>query len=216
MADSVISSGMATAPVRRLSGTSYVPARMTEYQSVQTASWEPDYFELAREGRLFICSAGVVANHVAAVTDIPTTAAAYALYNPATSTSVLAVLQVSGTTSGTSGVGGALLICNPQVEATAVTANTTGVVVKNMSGSSRPFPGFWATGVTLDVAAAWFPIAAVGSAVVKAAVGPVDLKGAIIVKPGQLFGAHYYSDTGTSPKIGVNLIVAVLDATLFD
>lgn len=216
MSDPVMANNMATAAVRRLSGTAYVPPRLTQYQSVATTKWEPDYFELARDGRLWICSAGVIANHVAAVTNIPTTAAAYALYNPATSTQVLAVLQISGTTSGTSGVGGALLICNPQTEATAVTANTTGVVVKNMSGASTTFPGFWATGVTLDAGAAWFPAASTDAAVVKAGVGPFDLRGAIIVRPGYVWGAHYYTDTGTSPKAGICCIVAVLDAKMFD
>lgn len=176
-------------------------------EALRVVQSEGRYTELSRAGRLWICNPGVIANHVAAVTDVPTTASAYSLYVPTSSQFKLVVLEVFAVTSGTSGVGGALLICNPQDEATAVTANTTGVTIRNCMGGAQTAPFFWATGVTLDVAAAWWAVGGVEAAVVKAGLR-CDIGGAIIVKPGQVFGTHYYSDTGTSPKAGIGCIVA--------
>lgn len=181
---------------------------MTGLESLRVAQAEGKYTELSRAGRLWICNPGVIANHVAAVTDIPTTASAYSLYVPVSASFKLVVLELFAITSGTSGVGGALLASNPLDEATAVTANTTGVTIRNCMGGSQTAPFFWATGVTLDVAAAWWAVGGVMAAVTKACVQSVDLGGAIIVKPGQVFGTHYYTDTGTSPKAGIGCLVA--------
>jgi len=187
------------------------PFRLSNLGSLGVAMGEGDYTELARAGKLFICAPGVITNHVAAVTDVPTTASAYSLYNPANSGVKLLVMEIFAVLSGTSGVGGALLYCNPQPEATAVTANSTGVVVKNMTNPDQAFPGFWATGVTLDVAAAWAVAGATPHAAVKSGIHSPMPRGGVIVKPGSVFGTHYYTDTGTSPKAGIGCIVAAVD-----
>lgn len=184
---------------------------LTGLESLRVTQSEGKYTELSRSGRLWICNPGVIVNHVAAVTDVPTTAAAYALYNPVSSNFNLVVLEVFAITSGTSGVGGALLVSNPLDEATAVTTNTTGVTIRNCMGGSQTAPFYWATGVTLDVAAAWWAVGTVSAAVVKACVPSVEIGGSIIVKPGQVFGTHYYTDTGTTPKAGIGCLVAQYD-----
>ena len=189
-------------------GSGLRPFRMTNLESLAVAQVEGAYTELSRSGKLFICGPGVIANHVAAVTDVPTTASAYSLYNPASSGLVLVVLELFAVLSGTSGVGGALLYCNPQAEATAVTANTTGVVVKNTLTGDTPTNFFWATGVTLDIAAAWAVAGVTPHAAVKSGIVSPMPRGGIVVKPGYVFGTHYYTDTGTSPKAGIGCLVA--------
>ena len=189
--------------------------RLSQYTSLITASGEPNYFELARAGRLWVCSPGVIANFVAPVQDDPGTAAAYALYNPAASGVVLSVLRAwAYKDGGTNDVGGALVLSAPQAEATAVTVNTTGVLVKNASGSARSSPLFWATGVTLDAAGGWSVVAknesAAAAKVGNAAMVANDLHGCFLVQQGHALGAHVISGAGTTPKFGIGLLVAEL------
>ena len=89
-----------------------MPPRLTNSGSLVTARREPDYYELAREGRIYCAQPGLVTNAVASVVDTPTTGAHWALYNaaPANSNVALLILGVSFfSASGTIGIGASLV-----------------------------------------------------------------------------------------------------------
>lgn len=191
--------------------------RASKSGALMVAHAEPTYHEYARLGRVWICSAGVKANFVAAVQDDPGTAHAYALYNPLTSGVVLSVIGAAAySDAGGTALGGALVLSAPQSEATAIVANSTGVVVGNAAGSSRASPLFYSTSGSLDAAGAWTPVAA-SPAPAATQVGALayvsgDLGGRFLVKPGCKLGAHIIS--GATAKFGITLTVVELTADL--
>lgn len=191
--------------------------RISPMRSLVTSQFEPIYHELARQGRIYIAGAGVLANAQATVADTPTTAAAYVLYNKAATSSktCLVPLFVSGQQmSGTPAVNTALMISTPGAVASAPTANGTGQTVSSSSGSSRASNAWYSTGATFSVAQSWFTVAG-NNQTATAGVGSglfAPVSGVVIVRPGQAFGATVLSAVGTNHKWGINIIFGEIDS----
>lgn len=197
-----------------LGAQSLAKIRMSPQESVVVTAYEPNRYELARLGRLWVCSPGVKANWVAAVQDDPGTAHAYALYNPSSSQKVLSVLAASARSdAGGTALAGALVVATPQSEATAIVANSTGVLIGNCNGSTRTAPFFYSTSGSLDTAGMWIPVAVspAPAAAQQAALGYVanHLDGQFLVRPGHKLGVHV--ESGATAKFGIALLVAELD-----
>lgn len=191
--------------------------RSSKSGALIVAQAEPEYHEYARLGRLWVVSPGVKANFVAALQEDPAAAHAYALYNPVGSGVVLSVLAAAAySDAGGTALAGALVLAAPQSEATAIVANSTGVVIGNASGSARSCPFFYSTSGSLDAAGAWMPVAKC-DAPAAAQVGGLayvaeNLKGRFLLRPGHKLGAHVVS--GATAKFGISLLVAELTADL--
>lgn len=188
--------------------------------SVRVAELEPPFTELGRAGRRFVASPGVVANAVAPVTDMPTTASMYAVYNgePASGKSYLIEALSGYLASGTAAVG-ATIICGVTTGAqAAVPAAGTGVLVKSASGSALGTRAVYASGLALTNAPAWFPIGGNGqSAGTTPGLGGYPLMlppGMFIVPPGYCFAMHVLSGAGTSAKYSLGCIWSELELDL--
>ena len=202
--------------IAKFAAGSITSDRLTGYQSKAVAQFEPPYFELARSGCIFGYSGGVVANAVAPVQDAPTTAAAYCLYNGyAAGGKVLVPLLVSvRASSGTMGLGAALLLGVTVIAEATPVANGTGVVGPAYLGGSRSVStsAKLGSGVTLDAACAWMAVASIAQpAAVQTGAGiNFEPKGMFIVRPGCLLGITVLAPAGTTAKYTTDVIWAEL------
>lgn len=195
--------------------------RMDNSKALLVSGALPHYYELARSGRIYVASAGVVANAVACVADVATTAAQWALYN-GNDTGVggksLVILAVGAwQASGTPAVNASLMVgVSGAAQAAALTANT-GSVVKSASGSTRTTAAVLAAGATLTSAAAWMNLGGnnqTTSAGVGSAFPTFDVAGMFIVPPKFVFGINVLSGVGTSAKYGVSVTYAEVESYL--
>lgn len=162
----------------------------------------PTKAELVRMGKVFTVSGGVIANAVAAVVDMPTTATINGLYNGNTQASdiCLVMLKVSSySASGTLGVGQAMIAgigSSPQSSAPAVGTGAVGPS-NCLPTSSNKSNAVMTLAVALGGAAAWNVLGGSDNpAAAEIGAGAVsDLEGLYIVPPGYMFGAHVIGGT---------------------
>lgn len=185
--------------------------RLSQHGSLFVTPLEPKYMELARIKRLYAANTGA-ANSEEPLTALPTTTATWALYNPATSTRVLVVLQASCySTSGTLGLGMAIALGVPQTLPAAVTAYASSVNNAIIPGSTTG-NGVFATGATvadttwsIHEARAQVAAVEVGSGLV------TELDGLYVLAPGQMLGGAVIAPVGTTALFGFGYIWAELD-----
>jgi hypothetical protein len=170
---------------------------------------EPAYTHAAAEGRVFAFSTGVIANAAIPVADVPTTAAAWALYNTAASTSkrcLVPFLVTAYQASGTPAVNAALLGgVATVVQGSALTA-ASGSAVKATNGSAKAANAVLATGATLAGAPAWVSLGGNNQSATAGVGGPfgqLSPYGTFVVPAGFAFGMTILSGVGTSAKYGV-------------
>lgn len=200
-------------------------ARMTQAESLAIAQVEPPDFELTRAGRRF--EIGIVSGitGIAPVQTLPTTAAQWLLYNthPTRSAVIdwLGVLLVSGTAgAGIVLLGG--LVGPGTLPTTPPSANNAGIKVgPNANGlPTAPNSAVVVASAQTLVAAptnGWRQIAkgdSANTAVLSVAVENRDIKGKIVIPPGQGLALAVLSPAGTTPLYAPVGSWAEIDATL--
>lgn len=191
-----------------LSANTVIPIRATNRGSLRVAQTEPALAALARNR--FCFSPGVVANASAPVAEMPTTAAAMALYNPSSSGKSYFIESVwAHSASGTLGLGAALIAGLPSIDQAAAVANGTGVVgPARLGGGSETCVATFAAAVTLSGAPAWITLAG-AQQVAAVSVGATIIArvdGMIEVAPGKILGLNVLAPTGTSAKFSFGIV----------
>lgn len=188
------------------------PLGLTSNQSLRIALTEGLFSEMSRAGRRFAASPGVIANAQAPVVDMPTTAAAYALYNGETGPQAKSYVIDAVTlhfASGTAGAGGSLIGGVATLPQAAAVANGTGVVIASTSGSSKGTKAKYGAAVTLAGAPAWIPLGGNDlptTAGVGAGQPMTVVPGFFIVPAGFCFGMHILAPAGTAAKFSLGVI----------
>lgn len=186
-------------------------ARATNYESLATAQVEPPGLEMTRAGKRFLLGNDAAITGIAPVTALPTTAAQWAIFNPAAN-GVTLYFEELGVylTSGTPGVSGMLLAClfrTPEQLGASVTGTRVTRADKPNNASGGSGSGVIVkNGVTITepTAPVWYPIAFNGSANVTAFPSNTSfehraLEGRISVRPGYGLGLAMVTPAGTSP-----------------
>lgn len=192
------------------------PLRLTELLSLAMAQVEPEGFEMARAGRRFFGGGQQAATGVDPVTAVPTTAAAWVLWNGEPSGGrAYAVEQVTiAQESGTAAVGGCILAALAPPQNADITA-ATGYTTASASGGRQSTKAVWAEGVTLDATPVWFALHGNGNPAVATIGGDtVDVKGRIVIPPGYGLALSYFSAAGTNPKFLAHAMWVEIDAYL--
>lgn len=191
------------APSAALSVGAVFPIKATNRGSLRTALAEPA--RLCEPASRYVYSPGVVANGIIPVADMPTTAAAMALWNGESAGGKSYAIEVASahSASGTMGIGASLIVGVTPVAQAAAVANGTGVVLGSCTGDpSSGTRAKFGTGITLTGAPAWVPVATtkgisevnVGNAMI------AYLDGLYIVPPGFCFAMNVLAPVGTTAK----------------
>lgn len=185
-------------------GKTPIDARFTHQESLAVAQVEPEGFEITRSGRRFqLAFNGTVPTGIAPVQALPTTAAAWVLWNADPYKSYILTTLGVMLFSGTPAAGGTVLGTIFKAPAQSG-ANATGLSILNMSGSAIGSNAVLKSAVTITspVAPVWTQLAALPDAVdgIGGLAGPTsDIKGRIIIPPGQGFGLTVFAGAGTTP-----------------
>ena len=185
------------------------PVRLTGSSSLAIAQIEGPYSDMTRSGRRFHGGTQIIANGIAPVQAIPSTAGGLSLYNNDTGGNGLVLFMdwlnvYLG--SGTSAAGASILFAVAK-PTTVPSANATGYATGSCGGGSRTSRAIWATGLTLPAGTVW---SAVASSLIPAAANagqgdnPLDVGGRIMVPPGQAFCLAILSGAGTAPLFAVS------------
>lgn len=182
----------------------------------------PPKFAMAAAGRLYVASAGTHAG-IAPVQAVPTTAAAWALYNGnATGIGGLSLLVYEANfwvVSGTTGVGASFFTgVSPTVQASAVAAVALSIV-KSSSGSPRATAATLGVNVTLAGTPAWMCRGGLPQLAAASQLGlslPVNVKfeGGCLIPAGFAMGLTVLSPAGTTPLYGVSVEYAEVESYL--
>lgn len=202
-------------------GTVITP-QTTELQSLLTTRLEPDRLELARQGRYWYGGNMVIANGVAPVTAIPTTAGTFLFNGNTTDSLVLDKIFGPWLGSGTAAAGATLLMgISTSIQAgTLPTAHLTGWGSKPaVGGTTRTSKAWW--DATSTFTASTMQWVGVKSTQQLAAATPgqgdgvsVEMHGSVIVPPGYAVGFAVFSAAGTTPLYGWSCSWAELPITV--
>ncbi|MDE2096903.1 MAG: hypothetical protein KGL39_06610 [Patescibacteria group bacterium] len=181
--------------------------RLSPYKHQFVDQVGPRWAELVRMGKVFAASGGVVANAIAPVVDMPTTANIHGLYNgnSVASNICLAIIKVSTyAASGTLGLGRAMIGCVSGGAQSAKPSAGTGVVGPNnlLPTSTNASNAVMGTGTALTTAGAWQVLGGLDTpAAVEIGAGlSADVEGMFIVPPTYVFGLHVLAPLGTTAK----------------
>jgi hypothetical protein len=184
-------------------GSQEVDARATGLESLAVDQVAPERLERVRAGRTFLWGPVAGVTGIAPVAALPTTAAQWTMWNSdpyqAMVIDQLGVLLVSGTAAA----GLTVLACLFQAPAT-VGAQATGMQITSSSNGGHGSKALFKSGVTLTQPTApnWWPVAksdSANTAVLSVAAENRDLRGGLIVPPGQGLGICVLSGAGTTP-----------------
>jgi len=190
--------------------------RGTRLGSLAVAQVEPPRTELARAGRYFFGGNQIIANGIAPVTAIPTTAIAAGLYNASQAGDSLVIDYIAGpwVGSGTPTAGCTLLcgISTAKAAGTLPTANMTGWASRAAAGGSTRAPAssaLWDATATFTAASTiWFSVGSnmqLAAATVGQGSPAIVLNGPIVVPPGYEVGFSILSGAGTTPLYGLSV-----------
>lgn len=191
------------------------PLRLTEFQSLAVAQVEPPGFELARAGRMFWGGGQQGATGRAPVTAVPTTGAAFLLWNgePDGGRAIVPVNITLTQVSGTAAIGGAILAALTTTKVAAPTA-ATGYASASASGRGST-KAVWADNQTLGATPTWVALVGHGNPATTTEGGiTVQLPGGIVVPPGFGLALNHISGTGTTPLLTAFAVWAEIDAYL--
>lgn len=200
MADPVLAYGTVAAPEALSTGTER-PLALTNRRSLRVAHGEPVRMQGCRDR--FSISGGVVANAVAPVADVGTTAAARAFYNgeAAGGKSIFIEKITARAASGTLGLGACLMVGLPETAQGTALTNATGTVgPKRFGGGSSSSLARLASGATLAGAPAWTAVAGVQH-VAAVSVGAAivwDADGMLEIPPMFALGITVHAPVGTT------------------
>lgn len=195
------------AKVRRFvigkAGLSPIIVRATGTESLAVAQVESDGTEMTRAGRRFWLGRSAAVTGIAPVAAQATTTAQWVIWNADSSRSYvfdhLGTVLVSGTAAA-----GVLVDACLFTSPVSTGASATGMTVASASNggpSSRAIVTSAVT-ITTPTAPVWYNIAksdSANTAVLSVAAINYDLRGRIIVPPGQGLGIVVYSGAGSSP-----------------
>ena len=195
--------------------------RLSKRNSKAVMQVEAPGYDMSRAGKRFCYSGGVVANAQIPVAERPTTTAKYALWNgnPVGGAVLVIDLVAAVAASGTLGLGAALLIGVTSTVQAAAVANGMGVVLGNTAGQTTVTSlAKWGNGITL--AAADVDLGRRGDGLDRdpcrgggLVVGPDDLQGQWIVRPGCCLGVVVFALTGTTAKYTCDVVWHEVDET---
>jgi len=180
---------------------------------VQTVN--PKYMEFARGQRLYAASTGA-GTAIAPVNALPTTTAAWALYNGDTGKHLVVLKITAHSVSGTLGLGMSLLAgISSAAQASAPSAYSSSVH-KAITPGSADTNGVFAQNVTLAGAPIWVNVASrdqlsaasIGSGLV------ADVEGMFIIPPTYALGMTVLAPAGTSALFNVGVVYATVDLAL--
>jgi hypothetical protein len=187
-------------------GKGQLDVRLTHQESVAVSQVEPEGLEMTRAGRRFRSAFnGSAPTGIAPVQAIPTTTAAWVLWNGDTIKSyVMNVIGAMEFATGPMAVGGTVLCTIFQAPNQNGLAQATGLGIMNASNSAISSKAVIKSSVTITAPATplWTPIAALPDAAdsVGGISGPLsDVKGRIIVPPQYGLGISVLSGLGTTP-----------------
>lgn len=203
-----------------------VMLRATNKRSLVVAQFEAPGFEISKANKRFHFGSGVLANAVAPLQEMPTTASMYALQNQysADSRIHLVIDQVSVFLfSGTGAVGGAVLIAGiPASPHASALSNGTGVVgpKSNTGSTARTSQAVWAAAPTLASTPAWISVG-FGPAIPASNVFPCPAITAefqnfpLVIRPGNYYAAfHVLAGAGTGAEYSMSCIYHEVEAEL--
>jgi hypothetical protein len=192
---------------------------LSEFGNLRTDKFLPDYATLAKARRIYGATTGT-GTAVAPVQAVPTTAAAWGLFNGEDPGGKSYAILFAGchSISGTLGLGLALLgtVATAPVTGTKPTAYAN-AQVSSLSGSKSLSAAVLASAVTLVVPQpAWITLAArdqvsavsVGSGLV------ADVKGMLVIPPQYVGGFTVLAPAGTTALFGIDLVWAELELDL--
>jgi len=179
--------------------------RLTQRGSLAVSDVEEYGTDLALSGLRFAAGPANGEGGNAPVVAVPTTAAAFVLWNGEDQGSGLHyIMDLAGVVliSGTPAVGGSLLLALTTDPIAKPTADA-GYAVTSLNRGSRQSKAVIATGVTLAAAPVWTPHSANGNAVTGVGGGAfAELSGRIAIPPQFGLAMTYFSGAGTSPLFG--------------
>lgn len=197
------------AKVRRFAigkaGLSPIVIRATGTESLAVAQVESDGTDMTRAGRRFMLGRSASVTGIAPfTTTLPTTTTQWAIWNADATKSYifdhLGAVLVSGTSAASITVWAAIY-----QSPAATGANVAGITVANMSNggpSSKAIVKSSAVSMTTPANGQWILVAqgdTTNTSVLAVAATNYDLRGQIIVPPGQGLGISVCSGTGTTP-----------------
>lgn len=198
----MLSEGVAGRFVTKLIGT--FAGRYTGLGSVPTAQVESEFLEMTRAGRRFNGIFGTVG--IGSVQAVPTTAAAWALYNADKNRAYVIDSITAFFLSGTAGIGATLVSIVSPITATIPGAAAT-ATVGSCSAGGLTSKAALAVNYTLPTPAGmiqWgitpgYQGQSTGVAPGLGGAYTADVRGRLIVPPGDVLGVSLITAAGTSP-----------------
>lgn len=177
--------------------------RLTLGNSLAVANVEPSKYELTKAGRRFALGVSAAITGIAPVTETPTTAASFAMYNSSATKSIFIESLGTYVESGTPGVGGTLVGCLFTVPVTTGVLYT-GLKIVDLSGGSNASSAVVQASVTISAPAApgWFQVASNNNSNVGAFPGSGQMwreNQGILLPPGTALGLAVVGLAGTTP-----------------
>ena len=184
-------------------GLSPIVLRATGTESLAVAQVESDGTEMTRAGRRFMLGRSAAVTGIAPIQSQATTVAQWAIWNGDSNRSYVFDHIGAVLVSGTAGAGVFVDVC---LFTTPVTtgSSATGMTVASASNGGPSSRAIVTSTVTIATPASptWYTVAKSDSsntAVLSVAAINFDLRGRLIVPPGQGLGLVVYSGAGTSP-----------------
>jgi len=181
--------------------------RLLQSQSLAVDQVLPSRAEMARQRALYAANTGA-GTAIAPVTSLPTTTAAWALYNGSQTKNLIVLDITAHSVSGTLGLGAALVAGLPGTpQAAAATAYASSVSNPITPGSSAT-AAIFANAVTLASAPVWITVATTQQvAAVSIGAGVIaKIDGLFIVPPKHALGASVLAPTGTAALFNVGFV----------
>lgn len=190
----------------KLSNAVTAALRLTQQQSMAVAQFEGEGDDATRAGVRFHL-VGAATTGIAPVQAVPTTAAQWLLYNPASNPSMI-FFDILGEwlLSGTAGAGATVMyaLCGSgALPATRPAALAAGLALPNANpGSGRVSKLIVASGQTLATNPGWAPLAFMnptGTILGQTQMDQRDIRGKIALQPDTAIALAVISPTGTTP-----------------
>jgi len=184
-------------------GVSPITVRATATESLAVAMVESEGTEMTRAGRRFFLGRNAAVTGIAPVAAQVTTAAQWVIWNADSNKSYVIDHLGAVLVSGVAAAGAILDACLFQAPVSSG-SSATGMSVASASNGGPSSRAIVTTNVTITgpTAPVWFTVAKTDStntAVLSVSLVNYDLRGRIIIPPGQGLGLAVYSGTGTSP-----------------
>lgn len=194
--------GVAQTPQSKQGGAT--PLSLTETGCLRVSVTEPEGVDYTRNGSRFYLGNNAACTGIAPVQALVTTAAQWAITNPSSSSKamvfdLLGLWLISGTAGTTGNVCAYSMFTAP-----AQSGLTAGVAIASCDGSGNSSLAACKSGVTITTPAApvWMPISgneSLGSAVDSLVMVDSEVRGRIILPPGNSLGLAAFGATGTTP-----------------